>query len=111
MIAPADTVVREGETVLLTCVAIDEPYPPVVQWTYDGSPLSNQTSDQVSVYYTTVEENGMSFVVATLEICSIGGEYTGNYSCIARERDGGLYDSAYFNILVVEDSECNQCVV
>ena len=80
-----DYSVDEGSTVLAVCVGTGFPQPSI-SWTFNGSPLENTT--RVSIYESTTEAAGMTFVESILEVCSV------------TLLDGGLFECTVSNTLV-----------
>ena len=76
---------------------------PEVVWTANGETIYNGSDSRVSVYSDTLEQGGITFVVSTLEVCSVGLEDDGVYSCVARQ--GMRNSTAYFTLSVVELSK------
>ena len=106
VIAPSDVYVTEGDTVLLTCVAIG---PPVLEitWYVPGPDtyIGNGTyNDVISVHQSSIVQNDILFVTSILEICGIEFENSGEFSCAAYSSDVPDYVSAQFNV-TVEDQE------
>ena len=100
MIAPTSSEVREGNTLLVTCVAYGATLPSV-SWTRNGSVLSNSSGDRISIYEETVDEGGVLFAKSVLEICSAESADEGEYSCVASNPYGEA--SFSFNINVIPD--------
>ena len=102
VLAPDDAEVTVGNTVIFTCVALATPLLEVV-WTASGETLDNESDPRVSVYSDTLEQGGVTFIVSTLEVCSVEPEDEGLYSCVARQ--GVRNMTAYFTLSVVELSK------
>ena len=102
VLAPDDVEVTVGNTVIFTCVALATPLLEV-EWTANGETIYNESDPRVSVYSDTLEQGGMTFVVSTLEVCSVELEDEGLYSCVARQ--GVRNMTAYFTLSVVELSK------
>ena len=84
----------EGYTVLMVCV-ITTGYPYTsVMWYKDGNEITNNSL--TSIYNEQFEGNGLLFTSSILEICSVGPENSGSYSCVARNRAGN--DSREFEL-------------
>ena len=73
-----DYSVDEGSTVLAVCVGTGFPQPSI-SWTFNGSPLENTT--RVSIYESTTEAAGMTFVESILEVCSVTLLDSGLFEC------------------------------
>ena len=84
VVAPnEDNLANEGETVLISCTTFGSPQPETV-WRRNGSVLTNDSFDgRATIYEELVEVDGSTFVVSTLEICSIGEMDAGVFSCQA----------------------------
>ena len=96
---PVDlTDVPVGDTVLLTCVA-NRDLLPSISWSREGSILMND-SQQITIYEEEIEEEGSTLIQSILQICSIGPNNAGVYSCIA-ENDASN-DTARFELTVAE---------
>ena len=90
------TDVPDGDTVLLTCVAYGD-LPLSISWSRDGSTLMND-SQRITIYEQEVEEGGTTYIQSILQICSMGADDAGVYSCNA-ENEGGN-DTANFELTV-----------
>jgi len=95
VIVPESTTVREGSMVILTCVAYGVPHPDVT-WSRGGEELTNTT--RMTVYSAYLEEGGVPFTQATLEICGVELEDAGMYSCQGSNQNGT--DTRSFNLTV-----------
>ena len=102
VIAPEDAEVSAGNTVIFVCVGLSSPLPDM-SWSHNGVPLSNDTDSATTVYTETVEQNGMTFVMATLELCSVSVNDSGLYTCKASE--GGDSTTVYFTLSVLGESK------
>ena len=80
-----DTTSVEGAMLILTCVGYGVPSPGMM-WQKDGVELSSNS--RVNIYSTEVEVGGISFVQASLEICSTEQTDKGTYSCTATNVEG-----------------------
>ena len=91
-IAPANSEVHEGTTLLMACLAFGDTLP-IVSWTRNGSTLSNYSSNRITVYQERVEEGGVVFAQSVLEICRAEESDAGLYSCVATTQGGQqVYD-------------------
>ena len=88
----------EGNTVQLVCTATGRPYP-MIQWYKDGVLITNDTSSLTSIYNEEFENNGLLFTSSILEVCSVGAENRGRYSCLALNAAGN--DSIEFDVQVM----------
>ena len=95
VIAPRNSTILEGNTVILTCVALGVPNPDVM-WQKDGVDLTNSTRN--NIYFDELEVGGVMFVQATLEICSVEVGDAGLYSCYASNEYGT--DTQFFEVAV-----------
>ena len=85
----------EGDTVALACTATAKPFA-TIQWYKDGIELTN--GSLTSIYNEQFEGNGLLFTTSILEVCSVGSEDSGTYSCVASNFVGN--DSVEFDVLV-----------
>ena len=90
------TVVPDGDTVLLSCVATGD-LPLSISWNRKGSVLMND-SQRITITEREIEEGGTTFIRAILRICSTGANDAGVYSCIAENEAGN--DTATFELNV-----------
>ena len=81
---------------LLTCVAYGD-LPLSISWSREGSTLMND-SQRFTIYEEEVEEGGIKFIQSILQICSMGTDDAGAYSCIAENEAGN--DTANFELTV-----------
>ena len=86
----------EGDTVALACTATGRPYP-TIQWYKDGVLLTNESL--TTIYNEEVEQNGLFFTTSILEVCSVGADDRGSYSCMASNSAGN--DSFDFDVQVM----------
>ena len=111
MIQPSDSSALYGSTVLLTCVATSREADRTVgiSWERDSEIVTNSSnsSTTVRVYEETIEERGVVFTSSILELCYVGFEEEGRYSCVARDDIGVA--SADFTLSVFTEGEC-ECV-
>ena len=87
----------EGDTVALVCTATGRPYPSI-QWYKDGVLLTNDSL--TSIYDEEFEASGLLFSTSILEVCSVGVNDSGTYSCFATNFAGN--DSIEFEVQVRE---------
>ena len=87
----------EGDTVQLVCTATGRPVP-MIQWYKDGVLITNDTSSLTSIYNEEFESNSLLFVSSILEVCSVGAENRGTYSCQALNAAGN--DSVEFEVQI-----------
>ena len=59
-----------------------------------------------SIYSQLVEENGVVFTVSMLELCGVGLDYDGTYSCVASSETDNA--TAYFQLTVIEQGSRRQ---
>ena len=88
----------EGNTVQLVCTATGRPSP-MIQWYKDGVLITNDTSSLTSIYNEEFENNGLLFTSSILEVCSVGADSRGTYSCLALNAAGN--DSVEFEVQVM----------
>lgn len=86
----------EGDTVALACTATGRPYP-TIQWYKDGVLLTNESL--TTIYNEEIEQNGLFFTTSILEVCSVGADDRGTYSCVAENPAGN--DTSEFEIQVM----------
>ena len=101
VIAPSNSTADEGSTVLAVCVGNGNPLPGI-SWSREGTILTNGSlSDRVSVWQETVEEDGVLFVQSVLQLCSLDGSDTGEYTCtVANDQ---VADSISFSVTVEQE--------
>ena len=87
------TTVPEGCTTLLVCVATGFPYPQM-SWLKNGTQITN-TTDDVTIFMTRIEEGGVHVIQSVLEVCDVRGEEV--YTCKAINSDGE--DSVTFDLI------------
>ncbi len=101
LIAPSEVVsVDEGNTILLTCVALGPPRPSIY-WSHSGTGTvygPGAGDDRHRVNETVGSEDGVEFVTSVFEICGIEFGEAGEYSCMAGNSAG--VSSVSFNITV-----------
>lgn len=101
VIAPPDTLIYEGNTVLFTCVAFGFPLPSLAWYGSQTGLLGNTTGGgRFSIYNETFNQTGIQFAMSVLEICDAEFTDEGQYGCVASSDSG--YDSVYFNLTVEE---------
>ena len=100
VIAPSDTNVLEGNTVLFTCVVAFRDTPPEVSWHRNDTGELYNTS-VVSIYTSLIEESGVRFLHSILELCGVELEDEGLYFCQAAF-DEDRASRAYFFVDVLE---------
>ena len=90
------TVDSEGHTLLMVCV-ITTGYPYTsIMWYKDGNEITNNSL--TSIYNEQFEGNGLLFTSSILEVCSVGPENSGSYSCVASNHAGN--DSREFELKI-----------
>ena len=85
----------EGDTVSLVCTATGRPYA-TIQWYKDGTEITN--GSLTSIYNEQFDGNGLLFTSSILEVCSVGPDDRGTYSCVASNFAGN--DSVDFEVQV-----------
>ena len=107
VITPVNQDVNYGDTVLMACVATGFPLPEIT-WSRNGVPLDPTSSDLINVYSQTVSELGLNFTESILEICGVGVDDIGSFSCTATSGAGsdtsapfvvGILPSEWFKII------------
>ena len=99
VIAPENTTVSTGYTVLFSCVVLAGSSLPTVGWaTSEGRTLSNDS--RLSIYNTPIVESGVLFIHSILEICSVNASDENGYICFANNSAG--FDYSFF-LLRVDD--------
>ena len=76
----------EGNTAYLVCIAVGVSYPSI-HW-YKDDELITRNGSLTSVYDETSEHDTLLFTTSILELCSLKGNDTGTYSCIAMNEAG-----------------------
>ena len=101
VIAPSNTDVLLGNTVLLTCVVAFLNTPPELSWHRNYTGELYNTSD-VSIYTSTIEEGGVMFLRSILELCGVELSDEGLYFCqAAYDMNPDRTSRAYFYIDVL----------
>ena len=77
MVLSNDTILNEGEFVLLTCVGYGLPYVAEINWTLNGKEVRN--SSLVSIYKLGLPYGG--FEQSFLQLCAVGRPDSGVYTC------------------------------
>ena len=101
MIAPTDSEVQAGNTVLLTCVALgDGSLSPNINWVRGPNILLNDS--RVNIYTESLEESGVNFTSSILEICSAELGDAGQYECVVNVAEGNRTLSFQLSVLSEE---------
>ena len=99
VLAPPNSSVSSGDTVLFSCVALGYP-PPSISWVKgNGTFLSN--SSRITIENTTIVQDGVIFIHSILEICSVEVEDEDYYTCFANNSAG--YDKSSFLLTVFDE--------
>ena len=93
----------EGDTVQMVCTATGRPFPSI-QWYKDGVLLTNDSLSLTSIYNEEFESSDQLFTSSILELCSVGVESMGTYSCQAFNSAGN--DSVEFDIQITPGMTC-----
>ena len=102
VIAPSNTDVLLGNTVLLTCVVAFLNTPPELSWHRNDTGELYNTSD-ISIYTSTIEEGGVMFLRSILELCGVELSDEGLYFCQAAfDMNPDRTSRAYFYVDVFE---------
>ena len=96
IVTPVNQDVNHGDTVLMVCVANGFPEPEIT-WSRNGVSLDPALSDLISIYTDTVSEMGLNFTESILEICGVGLDDVGSFTCTATS-DAGTATSAPFTV-------------
>ena len=96
VVTPVDQDINYGDTVLMACVATGFPEP-VITWSRNGEVLDPSSSDLITIYTETVSEMGLNFTESILEICGVGVDDIGSFTCTATS-DAGTATSAPFTV-------------
>ena len=103
VLAPQNTSVVAGNTIVMACVGSGSPTPSL-NWSRNGMELTN--SSRFTIYNELVTENGVTFIESILEICSIGEADAGEYTCAVANQAGS--DAVTVQITVTESGgECD----
>jgi hypothetical protein len=94
VVTPVNQDVNYGDTVLMVCVANGFPEPEIT-WSRNGELLDPASSDLISIYTETVSEVGLNFTESILEICGVGVDDIGTFTCTATS-DAGTVTSTPF---------------
>ena len=81
----------------MVCTATGRPFPSI-QWYKDGLLLTNDSLSLTSIYTEEFESNDQQFTSSILELCSVGVETMGTYSCLALSPAGN--DSVEFDVQI-----------
>ena len=110
VIAPSDTDVLLGNTVLFTCVVAFLNTPPELSWHRNDTGKLYNTSE-ISIYTSTIEESGVTFLRSILEVCGVELSDEGLYFCqAAYDMNPDRTARAYFYVDVLEpQGTCIQC--
>ena len=79
----------------LMCMAIGRPYATIL-WYKDGTEITN--GSLTSIYNEQFQSSDLFFTSSILEVCSVGPENSGSYSCVANNFAGN--DSMEFEVQV-----------
>ena len=77
----------------MICIAIGRPYATIL-WYKDGTEITN--GSLISIYNEQFEGSGLLFTSSILEVCRVGPENSGSYSCVASNFAGN--DSIEFEV-------------
>lgn len=103
VLAPRNTSVVAGNTIVMACVGSGSPTPSL-NWSRNGMELTNNS--RLTIYNELVTENGVTFIESILEICSIGEADAGEYTCGVANQAGS--DTVTVQITVTESGgECD----
>lgn len=91
-----DTVLEEGQTALLSCVAYG-PTDLQFNWTFDGELEYN--SSLVATYRMDTFVLGTRFQQFFLQVCSVEPEHSGTYTCMVGNGNVSLSSSLELTVL------------
>ena len=95
VIVPGPTSVDYGSTIYMACVATGDQ--PDISWSLDGVALVN--GNDFTITTSNITEGGVTFVQSILEVCTVDGSETGEYSCTALNSEGS--DAGSWNVDLV----------
>ena len=96
VVTPVNQDINYSDTVLMVCVATSFPEP-VITWNRNGELLDPASSDLITIYTEMVLDMGLNFTVSILEICGVGVDDIGSFTCTATS-DAGTVTSAPFTV-------------
>ena len=94
IVTPVSQDVSYRDTVLMACVASGYPEPEIT-WRRNGELLDPASSDLINIYTEVVSEVGLNFTESIIEICGVGFDDVGSFTCTA-SNDAGNVTSAPF---------------
>ena len=97
VLAPGNTTVTSGNTLMITCLGFGNP-PPTIIWRKGDRQLTNGSDPDISIYSRLLTESGVTLSRSVLEICSVNLADEGEYSCSTVNDFGN--DSVSFQLLV-----------
>ena len=95
VVTPVNQDIKYGDTVLMPCVANGFPVPKIT-WSHNGELLDPTASDFLTIY----SEMGLNFTESILEICGVGMDDVGSFSCTATN-DVGTVTSTPFTLAIL----------
>ena len=107
---PDTTSVEFGSTIFMTCVAdYGDGNETTFSWSLNGITIDNNSANGFIISDTNVSRNDMTFMMSTLQVCSMGIDDVGQYSCTASNSAGN--DTAAWNITIADSEEAELLVV
>jgi len=97
VLAPGNTTVTSGNTLMITCLGFGSPLPTII-WRKGDRQLTNGSDPDISIYDRLLTESGVTLSRSVLEICSVNLADEGEYSCSTVNDFGD--DSVSFQLLV-----------
>ena len=97
--SPSTQTVREGRSVIMTCVGWGYPYP-IITWYRNNQPLDPNLAGRVSITTRLVNYNGALLRESVMKICGAGEEDQGSYYCSFSSAFGNSINSDTWQVNV-----------